>query len=61
MLRLVDTPAPSEVSASEHESRSGETMCGDTGSLHTATGIVIGGLISGLFWGVVGVTAWLVI
>jgi hypothetical protein len=61
MLRLVDTPVPSEVSTSKQETRCGEMLCGETGSLHTATGIVIGGLVSGLFWGVLGVTAWLVI
>ena len=56
MLRLVDTTAPSESRASEPE-----TMGGDGRPLHTATGIVIGGVVSGLFWGLVGVAAWLVI
>jgi hypothetical protein len=56
MLRLVDTPAPSEGRTSELEILRGEVR-----PLHTATGLVVGGLVSGLFWGVIGVTAWLVI
>ena len=56
MLRLVDTSAPSEGRMSEPETRSCEG-----GPLHTATGIVVGGVVSGIFWGLVGVAAWLVI
>jgi hypothetical protein len=56
MLRLVETPAPTEGRTNEPE-----TVRGDAQPLHTATGIVIGGLVSGLFWGLVGVAAWLVI
>jgi hypothetical protein len=56
MLRLVETPAPTEGRTDEPA-----TVRGDAQPLHTATGIVIGGLLSGLFWGLVGVAAWLVI
>ena len=56
MLRLVETPASIEGRINEPEIVRGEAQ-----SLHTATGIVIGGLLSGLFWGLVGVAAWLVI
>jgi hypothetical protein len=56
MLRLVETPAPLEGRASEPVSVRGQVQ-----PLHTATGIVIGGLVSGLLWGAIGVAAWLVI
>ena len=56
MLRLVETPAPTEGRTNEPE-----TVRGEAQSLHTATEIVVGGLLSGLFWGLVGVAAWLVI
>jgi hypothetical protein len=51
MIRLVETHTPSE-------GRTGES---DIPHARTPTGFVLGGLVSGLFWGVLGVTAWLVI
>jgi hypothetical protein len=56
MHRLAVAFAPSE-------GRSGELelMRGEERPLHTATGFVIAGTISGLFWGLLGVAAWLVI
>jgi hypothetical protein len=56
MLRLVETRAPSGGRPSDPEIRRGETQ-----RMRTPTGFVLGGLVSGLFWGVLGVTAWLVI
>jgi hypothetical protein len=56
MLRLVETSAPPEGRPSGPE-----TVGGEVQRLHGASGIVIGGMVSGLFWGLVGVAAWLVI
>ena len=56
MARLVDALAPSEERTSELE-----TVRCEIRPLHTATGFVIGGIVSGVFWGVLGVTVWLVI
>ena len=47
MARLVDALAPSEERASELE-----TVRCEIRPLHTATGFVIGGIVSGVFWGV---------
>lgn len=55
-MRLVHTGTPSEGRSSEPGSKRGEAP-----RLRTSTGVVLGGLVSGLFWGVIGVTAWLVI
>jgi hypothetical protein len=52
MLRLVEIRAPS----GKHETGRREGP-----HLRTPAGFVFGGLVSGLFWGVLGVTAWLVI
>jgi hypothetical protein len=38
-----------------------EIIRGEVPPLRTATGFVIGGVIVGLFWGVVDLTAWLAI
>lgn len=56
MIRLVHTCASSGGRRSEPEIKHGEIP-----RLRTPAGFVLGGLVSGLFWGVVGVTAWLVI
>jgi hypothetical protein len=56
MIRLVQTCAPPMGRTSEPEIKRGEVP-----RLRTSTGFVVGGLVSGLFWGVLGVTAWLVI
>jgi hypothetical protein len=56
MIRLVHTCAPPGGRTSETEIKHDEIL-----RLRTSTGFVLGGLVSGLFWGVVGVTAWLVI
>ena len=37
------------------------TMDCEGGPLHTASGIATGCVVSGVFWGLVGVAAWLVI
>ena len=55
MHRLVAAFAPSEGRSSELDVIRGEPP------LRTATGFVIGGTLSGLFWGLMGLTAWLVI
>ena len=55
MHRLVAAFAPSEGRSSELEVIRGEAP------LRTATGFVIGGTVCGLFWGLLGVTAWFVI
>jgi hypothetical protein len=34
---------------------------GEERSLHTATGFVVDGMLPGLFWGLLGCTAWRVI
>jgi hypothetical protein len=56
MIRLVETRAPSGECA-------GDLVSGSQEAAHqrTPAGFVLGGLVSGLFWGVLGVTAWLVI
>lgn len=56
MIRLVHTRAPSGGRTNEPEIKRGEIT-----RFRTSTGFVLGGLVSGLFWGLVGVTAWLVI
>ncbi len=50
-----------EFAPSEGRSAELEIMRGKVPPLRTATGFVVGGVIAGLFWGVVGVTAWLII
>jgi hypothetical protein len=52
----VDALASSEDRASEPD-----TMRCEVRPLHTATGFVVGGIVSGVFWGLLGVTVWLVI
>jgi hypothetical protein len=56
MARLVDALAPCDERTSE-----AETMHCEIRPLHTATGFVLGGIVSGVFWGLLGVTVWLVI
>jgi hypothetical protein len=56
MQRLAAAFAPSEGRTSELE-----TMRGEVGPLRTATGFVIGGTVSGLFWCLMGLAVWLVI
>ena len=55
MHQLVAAFAPSEGRSSELEIMRGEAP------LRTATGFVIGGTLSGLFWGLLGLTVWLMI
>jgi len=56
MHPLVAAFAPSEGRSSELEIIRGEQR-----PLHVATGFVIGGTVSGLFWVLLGVTLWLLI
>jgi hypothetical protein len=56
MIRLVETRAPSGACAGDEEPGRHEAP-----HQRTPVGFVFGGLVSGLFWGVLGVTAWLVI
>jgi hypothetical protein len=56
MIRLVETRAPSGDCAADPEPVRHEAT-----HQRTPVGFVFGGLVSGLFWGVLGVTAWLVI
>jgi hypothetical protein len=55
MQRLAAAFAPSEGRSSELEVIRGEAP------LRTATGFVIGVTVCGLFWGLLGLTAWLMI
>jgi hypothetical protein len=56
MIRLVQTRAPAGECAGDQEPGHHEAA-----HQRTPVGFVFGGLVSGLFWGVLGVTAWLVI
>ena len=56
MRHMVAEFAPSEGRSSELE-----IIRNEAAPLRTATGFVIAGLISGLFWGAIGLAAWLVI
>ena len=56
MIRLVETRAPSGECAGDLE-----PMRHEPTPQRSPVGFVFGGLVSGLFWGVLGVTAWLVI
>ena len=56
MIRLVETRAPSGECAGDLEPGRHEPT-----PQRSPVGFVFGGLVSGLFWGVLGVTAWLVI
>jgi hypothetical protein len=56
MVRLVHTYAPSGRGTGEPEIKRGEVP-----PLRTAAGFVVGSVVSGMFWGLLGVTAWLVI
>jgi hypothetical protein len=56
MVRLVHTCAPPGRGTGVPEIKRPEAP-----PLRTAAGFVVGGVVSGLFWGLLGVTAWLVI
>ena len=55
MIRLVEMRTPSACVGDPASGRH------ETTRHRTPVGFVFGGLVSGLFWGVLGVTAWLVI
>jgi len=54
-LKLVETVPPEGCPAEAEFGRQ------DVGHGRNPAGFVVGGLVSSLFWGLLGVTAWLVI
>jgi hypothetical protein len=52
-------PLVAEFAPSEGRSSELEIIRGEQQPLHAATGFVIGGTVSSLFWALLGVTIWL--
>jgi hypothetical protein len=52
-------PLVAEFAPSEGRSSELEIIRGEQRPLHVATGFVIGGTVSSLFWGLLGVAIWL--